>query len=195
MNLSPKINRYDSPQSLERLLLLIATLIKNSGIGCADPDRQPDGKHHNALELVRDKLRQIAASLQIELPDSYPAIPTIRKDLELLRDYQILDRRMYRWGYYLGTGVMNKRELKAAFNALESQAVYQGDPELRKIYHTLKKTQNERIRIWRSPRFLLSCQTTSQPRYQLYRSSRNDEKRKIPTHLVSSNRNARKCHY
>ncbi|WP_052055498.1 YafY family protein [Myxosarcina sp. GI1] len=139
MNLSPKINRYDSPQSLERLLLLITTLIKYPGIGCADPDRTLNGKHHNALELVRDKLREIAASLQIELPDNYPAIPTIRKDLELLKDYEILDRRMYRWGYYLGTGVMNKRELKAAFNALESQAIYQGDPELRKIYHTLKR--------------------------------------------------------
>ncbi|MGF1540621.1 MAG: helix-turn-helix transcriptional regulator [Pleurocapsa sp.] len=46
---------------------------------------------------------------------------------------------MYRWGYYCGTGVMNKRELKAAFNALESQAIYQADPELRKIYYTLKK--------------------------------------------------------
>jgi hypothetical protein len=40
-------------------------------------------------------------ALGIELPDDYPATATIRKDLETLRDYGILDKRMYRWGYYL----------------------------------------------------------------------------------------------
>ena len=94
---------------------------------------------NNALKSVQLKLQEIARSLNIDFPDEYPAVPTLRKDLELLRDYRILDRRMYRWGYYLGTGVMNKRELKAAFDILESQAKYQKDPELIRIYDLLKK--------------------------------------------------------
>jgi hypothetical protein len=139
MNQSSKINRYTNIQALERLLLLITTLIKYPGVGCPDESEKLSNKHHNALESVQVKLRQLATSLNIDLPEQYPSTPTIRKDLELLRDYQILDYRMYRWGYYLGTGVMNKQELKAAFNALESQAIYQGDPELRNIYYSLKK--------------------------------------------------------
>jgi hypothetical protein len=142
MKQQSNIHRYINAQSLERLLLLIATLIKNPGIGCFDDGQENSTnkhQHHNALELVQIKLRELAASLKIELPENYPATPTIRKDLELLRDYEILDRRMYRWGYYFGTGAMSKRELKAAFNALESQAIYQGDPQLRKIYYSLKR--------------------------------------------------------
>lgn len=139
MTTSVKINRYYDFQALERLLLLIATLIKYPGVGCRDEFEPLNDKHHNALESVQLKLQELARSLDIDLPDKYPAIPTLRKDLELLKDYQILDRRMYRWGYYLGTGVMNKRELKAAFDTLESQAKYQGDPELRRIYDLLKK--------------------------------------------------------
>ncbi len=46
---------------------------------------------------------------------------------------------MYRWGYYLGTGVMSQEELKVAVNALASQAKYQGDAQLRRIYETLSK--------------------------------------------------------
>jgi len=43
--------------------------------------------------------------------------PTLRKDLETLRRYGILDRQMYRWGYYLGTGALRRDELQVAFNA------------------------------------------------------------------------------
>ncbi|MBW4532574.1 MAG: WYL domain-containing protein [Pleurocapsa minor HA4230-MV1] len=139
MNQSSKINRYTNIQALERLLLLIAILIKYPGVGCPNELEKSDDKHHNALKLVQIKLQELALSLGIDLPEQYPATATLRKDLELLRDYQILDHRMYRWGYYLGTGVMSKQELKAAFNALESQAIYQGDPQLRNIYYSLKK--------------------------------------------------------
>jgi len=53
---------------------------------------------------------------------SYLSItPTLRKDLETLRRYGILDRQMYRWGYYLGTGALRRDELQVAFNALASQ--------------------------------------------------------------------------
>lgn len=139
MSQKSKINRYLNPQALERLLLLIATLLKYPGIGCRDDELQLEQNHHNSLQLVQTALRKLAREIEINLPENYPAIPTIRKDLELLRDYQILERRMYRWGYYLGTGVMDKYQLKAAFNALESQAVYQGDPQSRQIYYTLKR--------------------------------------------------------
>ncbi|WP_257237039.1 hypothetical protein [Nostoc sp. 'Peltigera malacea cyanobiont' DB3992] len=56
-----------------------------------------------------------------------------------MRRYGILERRMYRWGYYLGTGAMSQAELKVAFNALASQAKYQGDPQLRRICEILSK--------------------------------------------------------
>ncbi|MDJ0618405.1 MAG: hypothetical protein QNJ63_16950 [Calothrix sp. MO_192.B10] len=64
---------------------------------------------------------------------------TIRKDLETLHRYGILDRRMYRWGYYLGTGAMSQDELKVALNALASQGQFQGDPQLQRIHETLSK--------------------------------------------------------
>ena len=134
-----QIESYTNTRSIERLLLLITTLIKYPGIGCRDEFKQLNGKHHDSLEEVQIKFKEIARSLNINLSANYPAISTLRKDLELLRKYQILDDRMYRWGYYLGTGVMNKRELKVAFDSLKSQAKYQGDPELRRIYSVLKK--------------------------------------------------------
>ncbi|MEO8894121.1 MAG: hypothetical protein ABI417_21765, partial [Coleofasciculaceae cyanobacterium] len=59
--------------------------------------------------------------------------------MQTLRDYGILDRRMYRWGYYLGTGAMNLEQLKVAFNAIASQAEYQRDPQVRQIYQILEQ--------------------------------------------------------
>jgi predicted DNA-binding transcriptional regulator YafY len=44
---------------------------------------------------------------------------------------------MYRWGYYLGTGVMNQQELAVALNALHSQAKYQRDVQTQELYHRL----------------------------------------------------------
>lgn len=136
----PLLHSYADRQSFERLLLLIATLVQYPGVGCSDTVAESEsGKHHNALAAVQTQLRQVAQSVDIELPAGYPATATIRKDLETLRDYGILDRRMYRWGYYLGTGAMSKAELKAAFNALDSQAKYQANPQVRQIYQTLER--------------------------------------------------------
>ena len=132
-------NRYNNSQALERLMLLICTLLKYPGVGCRqDEITLEKGNHHDALRLVQSRMRELAASMGIDWAEGYPATPTIRKDFEYLKNHQILDRRMYRWGYYLGTGVMNKQELKLAFNALESQALYQGDPRLRQVHQTLK---------------------------------------------------------
>jgi hypothetical protein len=49
------------------------------------------------------------------MPEGYPATPTIRKEWETLPRYSILDRRMYRWGYYLDTGAMSREEFQVAF--------------------------------------------------------------------------------
>jgi predicted DNA-binding transcriptional regulator YafY len=135
-----KLGRYKTPIALERLLLLIAVLINYPGVGCrGDEEELETGKHHQSLAQVQSKIRELAKSLNVSLKPNYPAIPTIRKDLETLRDWNILERRIYRWGYYLGTGVMSKEELKAAFDAIASQAIYQGDPRLRQIHRQLVK--------------------------------------------------------
>ncbi|MBD1937287.1 WYL domain-containing protein [Microcoleus sp. FACHB-68] len=119
-------------------MLLIATFLQYPGIGCPDSDERTEADH-DALQIVQTKLREVAIAYGVEFPEAYPAIPTIRKDLETLRRYGILHRRMYRWGYYLGTGAMNSEELQVAFHALASAAKYQGNPQLRRIYETLEK--------------------------------------------------------
>jgi predicted DNA-binding transcriptional regulator YafY len=136
----PTLHPYADRLSFTRLLLLIATLVRYPGVGSPDPTATPNsGKHHDALEAVKTQLREFAAAQGVDFPDDYPSLPTLRKDLQALRDYGILDRRMYRWGYYLGTGAMSHEELKVAFNALASQAEYQGDPQVRQIYQTLER--------------------------------------------------------
>ncbi len=130
---------YTERLAFERLLLLIATLLKYPGIGSPDFLDSNSNQHHDAISSVREYLQKLATELNIELPAGYPAVSTLRKDLETLRNYGILDRRMYRWGYYLGTGALSSTELKVAFNALVSQAQYQGDPQIRRICETLSK--------------------------------------------------------
>ncbi len=126
-------------QSCERLLLLIATLLKYPGVGCPDSFQSNPGKHHDAIAEVQKQLQELAKSLNIELPYNYPSIPTLRKDLNILRQYGILDQRMYRWGYYLGTGAMSIAELKVALNALFAQVKFQGHPQVKQIYESLEK--------------------------------------------------------
>jgi predicted DNA-binding transcriptional regulator YafY len=138
MNKKPH-HSYTETLAFQRIMLLIATLLKHPGIGNPDVEEFSQEKHHAALTAVKIKLQQLATEIGIELPKDYPAISTLRKDLETLRNYQILDRRMYRWGYYLGTGALSTTELKIAFNALASQAEYQGDPQIRRIYESLNK--------------------------------------------------------
>ena len=134
----PRISHpYQDRKSLERLLLLISTFIHHPGVGCADPLNPKTQEHHQALAEVRDRLQALAQSLNIELPNC--AISTLRKDLETLRQYGILDRRMYRWGYYLGTGAMDLEQLQAAIQALGANAQHQGDPKIRQIFDTLQK--------------------------------------------------------
>lgn len=126
-------------QTYERILLLIATLLKYPGVGCPDSFESNREEHHDAIAQVQQRLQELAKSLNIELPQNYPSIPTLRKDLNILRKYGILDQRMYRWGYYLGTGAMSIEELKVALNALFAQVKFQGHPQVKLIYETLEK--------------------------------------------------------
>lgn len=139
MTKKPDLHRYSNLKSFQRFMLLIATLVNNPGIGCNDDEQsfRERENHHNALELLQSQIQITAQDVNINIEK--PAIPTLRKDLETLRDFGILERRMYRQGYYLGTGAMSKDELKIAFDALESMAVYQGDTVARKIHSKLKK--------------------------------------------------------
>ncbi len=130
---------YTERLAFERLMLLIATLLKHPGIGSPDFLNSSSDENHDAISAVKLHLQELAATLNIELPAGYPAVSTLRKDLETLRRYAILDRRMYRWGYYLGTGALSTTELKVAFNALASQAKYQGDAQVRRIVEVLSK--------------------------------------------------------
>ncbi len=123
---------YSDRASFERLLLLIATFLHYPGIGCPDPDAPHRDGHHQALESVQHGLLATAQRYEVELVGY--ALPTIRKDLETLRRYGILDRHMYRWGYYLGTGALKREELAVALDALASLAKHQGDPQVRRMY-------------------------------------------------------------
>ncbi len=123
-------------------MLLIRTLLDYPGVGQPEQplgERDDRTAHHHAIAPLRHQLRQVAAAHGYPWPDAYPAVATLNKDLSYLREWGILERRMYRWGYYLGTGVMTKPELKAALDALRSQAHNQGDPTIRQIYATLER--------------------------------------------------------
>lgn len=123
---------YSDRAAFERLLLLIATFLDHPGIGCPEPHAPHRKGHHQALLPVQQALLDTAKRYDIELT-SY-ALPTLRKDLETLRRYGILDRHMYRWGYYLGTGALKREELAVALDALASLAKDQGDPQVRRMY-------------------------------------------------------------
>ncbi|MCW6037843.1 WYL domain-containing protein [Spirulina subsalsa FACHB-351] len=120
-------------------MVLIVTLVRFPGVGCPQPlaTRTESKGQHNALAQLQTQMQAVAREQGYDWSKQYPSLGTLRKDLERLRDYGILEQRMYRWGYYLGTGVMTVRELQAALNSLESQGKYQGDPEIRRIYQSI----------------------------------------------------------
>ena len=130
------LNSYANTQAFERLMVLIATLVQHPGVGGRNPGEEKPGDH-DAAEAILSKMEQTAQSLHITLP-AY-SVHTIRKDLRTLRRYGILDDRMYRWGYYLGTGALTHNELQAALQALATQAHHQGDPTIRRLYKNLER--------------------------------------------------------
>ncbi|OKH15964.1 helix-turn-helix transcriptional regulator [[Limnothrix rosea] IAM M-220] len=139
----PKVSQshsYSDQKSLERLLILIAVMVRYPGVGCPDPDSWGEKiEHHNALAEVREKWQEIAAQLGINFKPNYPAIATLRKDLSFLRQYGILEHRMYRWGYYLGTGVFTVEDLQLALNSMGAIAHDQGDFRYRQTLNKIQK--------------------------------------------------------
>lgn len=136
----PKTNdlhSYSDRQAFERLMLLIATFIHYPGIGCPDREGKSSQTAHESLEAVKEKVDEIAKQYDISL--SKYSIPTLRKDLVTLRKYGILEQRIYRWGYFLGTGMMSFRDLQVAINALASMAKYQRSPQAIRIYDDLSQ--------------------------------------------------------
>ncbi|MBN4006965.1 YafY family protein [Nostoc sp. LPT] len=126
---------YAGLPAFERLLLLIATLLRYPGVGYIDSMQSNSEKSHHKLQLVQLYLQKVASELNVELP--LYSRHTIQSDLKTLRRYGLLDRRPYRWGYYIGTAAMNWEELQVALNALHSQARYQEDPQINQIYKRL----------------------------------------------------------
>lgn len=130
------LNSYANPQAFDRLMVLIATLVRYPGVGGRDPLEEKTGDH-DAAQDIRSHMEETATSLSIDFPGY--SVHTIRKDLRALRHYGILDDRMYRWGYYLGTGALTREDLRAALQALSTQAQNQGDPKIRRLYENLER--------------------------------------------------------
>ncbi len=131
------LHPYSDRQAFERLLLLIATFIHYPGIGCPDRIGNNSQSAHESLEAVQAKVYEVAQQYNISLTKY--SIPTLRKDLVTLRKYGLLEKRIYRWGYFLGTGVMSFKDLQVALNALASMAKYQRSPQAIRIYQELEK--------------------------------------------------------
>jgi hypothetical protein len=134
---SPTTYGYAEPSAFERLMLLIATLVQHPGVGGSGKEVPKNNKHRDALQEVLISLQKVAHAQGFLPPQC--SVHTLRKDLETLRYWGILEQRMYRWGYYLGTGGLNRKELQAALNALACQAIAQQDPQMSKIYHTVSR--------------------------------------------------------
>ena len=132
---------YGEQSAFERLLLLIATLVQYPGIGSTESIATSSGTSadttHDAFENIQVQMQTIAKACDIDLPNY--SVHTLRKDLKTLRQYGILDRRMYRWGYYLGTGAMSRDELQTVLQSLSSHAKSQGNPNVRRIFETLEQ--------------------------------------------------------
>lgn len=129
---------YQDRTALNRLLLLIALFVRSPGIGYPDENiPAPTGEHHNALASVAVGLNQLSIDLDLEIA-AY-SVPTLRKDLEFLRKYGVLEERMYRWGYYLGTGVFSPQELPIAIQAIKDIGERLGDPTIDLLYQKLEK--------------------------------------------------------
>ncbi|MFQ3638100.1 MAG: WYL domain-containing protein [Cyanobacteriota bacterium] len=130
MTSKPALHPYADRPAFERLMLLLATLVQYPGVGATS-----DGQ--DGMTEILSKMQAIALTLHLNLPNY--SVHTLRKDLQTLREYGILDRRKHRSGYYLGTGLMTKPELRLAIQALATQAQQLGDPQARRIYEQIER--------------------------------------------------------
>lgn len=130
----PEIHPYSDRTTFNRLMLVIATLAHHPGAGSRSAK---DNNEQDSLESLRQHMQTIEENLGLSLPDY--SVHTLRKDLATLRKFSILDANRHDWGYYIGTGAMNREELQLALNALASQATFQGDPQTRRTYQRLSQ--------------------------------------------------------
>lgn len=131
--------KYFSRNAFERLMMLIATLVRHPGVGYlhkSDRDAAIDGPH-SALQELHQYVLQTAQQQGIPLPKCTPH--SLHKDLKTLRTYGILSDRMYRWGYFLGTGALSPDDIATVLNVLHSQAQYQRDVHIKHLYDRLAK--------------------------------------------------------
>jgi hypothetical protein len=129
-------HKYFSQNAFERLMMLLAAMVRFPGVGYLHRD-EAAGDHHKATDEVHRYVMKVAQEQGIELTKCSPF--SISKDLKTLKAYGILDDRMYRWGYFLGTGAANEEEMAAVLNVLYSQAKYQRDTQIKQLYELLAK--------------------------------------------------------
>lgn len=130
----PVVHAYSDQTAFDRLLILIAILVHHPGIGSRGDRTTPS---QDSLESLQQHMQTVANALALPIPTF--SVHTLRKDLVTLRNYGILERSRHDWGYYLGTGALNREELQVALNALLSQAQYQGDAQAKRIYQSLSQ--------------------------------------------------------
>ena len=132
------LHPYREQAALDRLLLLITTLLRHPGIGCPNEDAfDSKTEHHSALALVAIQLQKLA--IEQGYSNIADSVPTLRKDLEFLRKYKIIEDRMYRWGYFLGTGIFTPPELQVALHTLKDIGQQLGDPTVYGLHQKLAK--------------------------------------------------------
>ncbi len=69
-------------------MLLMATLVNNPGIGYFEEESSKETKNfHNSLSLLQEEILIIAQDIHINIEK--PAISTLRKDLETLRNFLV----------------------------------------------------------------------------------------------------------
>ncbi|MEB3283282.1 MAG: WYL domain-containing protein [Lyngbya sp.] len=133
----PNRHAYSDQQAFERLILLIATILQYPGVGNEELEGNETGG--DALVAVQKRLWEVALREGVNFPEGYPSTSNLRKDLQTLRRYGLLQPRMYRWGYYLGLAVLDQQQLRLALQAIASQAQYLGEPQAKQVYQILKK--------------------------------------------------------
>ncbi|MFN5856073.1 MAG: helix-turn-helix transcriptional regulator [Pseudanabaenaceae cyanobacterium] len=134
----PKPSRthaYSDQSAFERLLLLIATVGRYPGIGSGNDD--VNAAPVEPLGELQAKILEVAQELGFAVKEY--SLPTLRKDLALLRRYGVLTKSVYRWGYFLGFGAVGPAELPMIMEALLSMATYQNSHSAKRVYDLVQK--------------------------------------------------------
>jgi hypothetical protein len=94
---NPSPHPYASPEAHTRLMLLVAALAQNPGIG----DRRTDAKGLDAMDVIQAAMVEIAAEQGIEY-QPYSAA-TLRLDIRYLKRMGVMPAKTaLHKGYYLG---------------------------------------------------------------------------------------------